>query len=746
MATTKITSPDLFQLDTLDSALQLPSGTTAQRPSSATSGEWRYNTDNNQIEFYDGSAWYAIAAEASGGGGGFSVVNQSYAQWVLLDAERPGVFFSNYADFTDIANYTNLSYSGDIFSSGFTGKTSAYNGTCWVVLASNGSDTEVFRSFTGVDWKRTIYISGANISASCDLKWNGNAWAFGSNTTTGLYYNANADASGSWTTISAAGARGNVIENYNNTQWLRNIDYDQLQVSAGTLPTSFTTIYNPSADDITGISVVNGSNNFLVLYRGRPSAGSNVGSELREWTSPTGSGTLVLARASFGVGQGMLNTAAGTLSGWNSQNAGDEFLTYDGSSTATYAQTVYGLDSGTQGKVGGSYNGTSTAFTQNGTGKIVSWRSGNDVVSNTGWTGRNFFSSSNAYATITVNANDVQSSSIAEGPFIVTPNSDRQTVSGTMDFVVQGGGGAGCSGKQNSPYGTGSGGGAGAMLTSYGLVSGGGRKPLPAVTLGAGTYTITVGSGGAGQVDNSGYGTDQANNGTESSITGPNTTTYKTLPNYLTGDIACLGGGGGATTGDFNGKFAGCLGGLSRSGTTGLVNKGQYQPNGGFPGGFASQNVVGIPGGSGGGGIGSPGVPAAVTGGSNRDRAVAGRGGDGLYTKITGSLVGIGGGGGGGSEFSGYDYGPLQTTHAGYGGGGGDAQGGSAGSGTVNTGGGGGGGKYQTQPGGSGASGVVILRIKTSEYSGTTTGSPTVTTTGDDTVLKYTGSGTYVHS
>jgi hypothetical protein len=38
---------------------------------------------------------------------------------------------------------------------------------------------------------------------------------------------------------------------------------------------------------------------------------------------------------------------------------------------------------------------------------------------------------------------------------------------------------------------------------------------------------------------------------------------------------------------------------------------------------------------------------------------------------------------------------------------------------------------------------VVILRILTSQYSGTTTGSPTVTTDGDFTVIKYTASGSY---
>ena len=63
MATTKITSPELFDLASLDSALQLPSGTTAQRPTSPSTGEWRYNTDDNKIEFYDGSFWLTMQDE-----------------------------------------------------------------------------------------------------------------------------------------------------------------------------------------------------------------------------------------------------------------------------------------------------------------------------------------------------------------------------------------------------------------------------------------------------------------------------------------------------------------------------------------------------------------------------------------------------------------------------------------------------------------------------------------------------------
>jgi hypothetical protein len=44
---------------------------------------------------------------------------------------------------------------------------------------------------------------------------------------------------------------------------------------------------------------------------------------------------------------------------------------------------------------------------------------------------------------------------------------------------------------------------------------------------------------------------------------------------------------------------------------------------------------------------------------------------------------------------------------------------------------------------GNGGSGVVILSIPTARYTGTTTGSPTVTTNGSNTILTFNASGTY---
>ena len=58
-------------------------------------------------------------------------------------------------------------------------------------------------------------------------------------------------------------------------------------------------------------------------------------------------------------------------------------------------------------------------------------------------------------------------------------------------------------------------------------------------------------------------------------------------------------------------------------------------------------------------------------------------------------------------------------------------------------GGGGGGGAINSSNGGSGGSGVAILSVPTSSYSGVTTGSPTITISGTNTIIKFTASGTY---
>jgi len=258
----------------------------------------------------------------------------------------------------------------------------------------------------------------------------------------------------------------------------------------------------------------------------------------------------------------------------------------------------------------------------------------------------------------------------------------------TINYLIISGGAGGA---------TNGGGGAGGYISNSLVVT-------PTVT-----YTITVGGGGAASTG-----------GTASSITGVATGAgggTGGIINTPTGGAGSAGGSGGGGGGGYNAGDPGGAGGSATQGNSG--------------GSGGSQNT-GYGTGGGGGGSG------AVGGGGVFDGA-AGAGGAGTVNAITGIAVTYaGGGGGGGSNY--------YSSTGGAGGSGGGGAGGNSGAagvnGTAYTGGGGGGGA-SGQSGGNGGSGVVILSMPTVNYSGNTTGVPTVTTSGANTILKYTNSGSY---
>ena len=311
----------------------------------------------------------------------------------------------------------------------------------------------------------------------------------------------------------------------------------------------------------------------------------------------------------------------------------------------------------------------------------------------------------NGFTHLTANYHNISGASYIYVAFKENPT--QYPLLGNMSFLVVAGGGSG------AVY-HGGGGGAGGLRTSYGSTSGGGASAENDITLAAGTYTITIGAGATG-VTSSGSNV-AGNNGSDSSIAASGLTT-----------ITSIGGGGGSSyagqTTPGNGGSGGGGGNQSQAGGAGTAGQGN-------DGGTGSSSSTNYPSGGGGG---------AYAVGGNGSGTTAGNGGAGLSVEITGSSVAYAGGAGGSS---------FRGGTAGTGGTGGGANGtnadGTGNAGTTNTGGGGSGATAATS--GAGGSGVVILRLATSEYSGTTTGSPTVTTDGDYTILKYTGSGTYVHS
>jgi len=289
--------------------------------------------------------------------------------------------------------------------------------------------------------------------------------------------------------------------------------------------------------------------------------------------------------------------------------------------------------------------------------------------------------------------------------WIVTDSGDQNevVVPYNVDFlIVAGGGGGGISGGAGA-------GGAGGYRASFNCeASGGGGSSESAFTAISGTtYTITVGAGGAAHP----YSGDQpGNDGSLSSIAGANIST-----------ISTVGGGGGGGGAPCVGRPGGSGGGADDgAGGTGTTNQG-------FAGGGSNSG-----GNYGGGGGGAGAVGTTFSSGST-----AGAGGAGVASTITGSPVTRAGGGGG-------------ATYNGTAGGGGAGGGGDGGrqspvvqgsAGTANTG-GGGGGKWSCGSSYAGGSGVVIVRMATSDYSGSQTGG-TVTTSGSDTIITFNGSGSF---
>jgi len=286
---------------------------------------------------------------------------------------------------------------------------------------------------------------------------------------------------------------------------------------------------------------------------------------------------------------------------------------------------------------------------------------------------------------------------------------DASDPSYSASFLIIAGGGGGAGGDGGN-----GGGGAGGYRLSFGSdVSGGGTASETPLSLTPGTvYTVTVGGGGAGHPSSpAGGGTA----GVDSSISGSDITT-----------VTSNGGGAGGYSN--NNKDGGSGGGS----TTANVSGGSGTAGQGFNGGIGAPSYAG----GGGGGAGA-------IGGTGTSPGSGGAGGAGVATSITGSSVTRAGGGGAGGDNR---YTGVTGGAGGAGGGGAGASLGSSTAGTVNTGSGGGAGG--TAPaafiaGSAGGSGVVILRVPTANYSGTTTGSPTVSTFGTDTIMVFNSSGSY---
>jgi hypothetical protein len=288
-----------------------------------------------------------------------------------------------------------------------------------------------------------------------------------------------------------------------------------------------------------------------------------------------------------------------------------------------------------------------------------------------------------------------------DGCFVVSSLGNQCSSGSTVDYLVVAGGAGG--GSATSAH-AGGGGGAGGFRESKDstLSSPHTASPLAAttgLTVATTTYPVTVGGGGAGSSAPTSKGTSGSNS------------VFSTITSTGGGGGGSEGGGTGAPIRPGNSGGSGGGGTSQTAGTGGSGNTPPTSPSQGFPGGTGTDTPPSL-GNGGGGGATQAGQALQPS------PFIQGAGGTGATTSISGTPTSYAGGGGG-AGFSGAPSTTGGTGGTGGGGAGGPGTGGASPgtAGTVNTGGGGGGGAgasppFGTSVGGSGGSGIVIIRYK----------------------------------
>jgi len=281
MAITKITTPELFDFSATNTALQLPTGTTAQRPTSPSAGQWRYNTTEKYVEYWDGSAWKQIDTEALPlpadfpgknfntntyfGTGASQTIDAKFNEAANFNGS------SSHIDIGDVIPNTDTDYSVSAWINIDSGFTSGNRTILGAASSSSGTEgsfrlqlTYVSANTYKITIARTVATSGTNFYYS-------SSWT-ASSINTGQWYNivatynstgrvgktylngAAVDSSALTTSASVSSVNNDLIggQRTNTAKWLGKIDQVRIFNTAIT-PQQVTDLYNDETTDTAGV-------------------------------------------------------------------------------------------------------------------------------------------------------------------------------------------------------------------------------------------------------------------------------------------------------------------------------------------------------------------------------------------------------------------------------------------------------------------------------------------------------------
>ena len=696
-------------------ALKLPVGTTAQRPSAAT-GQMRWNTSDGALEVYNGSAWTAVGTGSSNkildtftGDGSTTAFTLTVtpanedALIVFID----GVYQEkgDYALSNAVLTLDTAPASGEKLAVHIT-TASVHDGTSGLNQQFTGDGSTVAFTLTQdpkSENNTQIYINGV-YQQKTDYTVSGTTLTFDTAPETGDIIEVNmftVTTLGNTDTVSegtsnlyhtdarargAISVSGNALS-YNSSTGVITSAYEETPVFTGNVGMGGETSPDEALVINGGVKIK--STNYLSFSSTSDqtyihAAESNVlafGTDSTERLRIAAAGQVGIGGANYGTdGQVLTSTGASSAPAWESMGLNDL-------SNAVVSSSDPAYNTNPAGGVGTLWINTTSGEAYVCTDATTNSNVFINIGDGTGTLG--FTGSGGTEGTFSIGSTNYKYHQFtSSGSFVSTGSKN-------IDILLVGGGGSGGGNLSG-------GGGAGGLL----------ETTSQAIT--AGTYTVTIGAGGSGV--NGSQTAGQGNNGTN--------TTFVRASLLSLSAIAGGGGDGGSSGG--SGNSGGSGGGSSGYGAAGGAAGTSGQGNAGGGGGGGASNYPG----GGGGGAGAVGQTSSSSAGPGGDGGVgvqknyngtnhywAGGGGGGHYTN--GGETGSGGNGGGGS--GGADSGTLGAGGSGLNaggqgfiGGGTGKYGGNAG---ANTGGGGGGtGHNSTQfanyTSGNGGSGICIIRYE----------------------------------
>ena len=174
--------------------LQLPSGTTAQRPVSPSAGYMRWNTTESYIEVYDGSGWKELGYLSSGP----NVVTDSLIMY--WDADNTSSYPGTGNTIYDISN------SGTTYNGTFSNTITYTTDNGYKVLGTNGSNSYIYNTAINLSSSNYTVMVGSRYTSIEGrlLNAHSNNWLLGHwGVNTNVYY-----AEG-WITSSSPGGDTN---------------------------------------------------------------------------------------------------------------------------------------------------------------------------------------------------------------------------------------------------------------------------------------------------------------------------------------------------------------------------------------------------------------------------------------------------------------------------------------------------------------------------------------------------------